>query len=218
MKRWILSFALLASTISNAAPDFKQQAEQFRSDVEAGKMLDRAMTAIETALIVGSDKLRENGYDNEAEMIMSDWFDREAFNTRYLLTTKTIGDHAPIQWLYDVWEKMDELLGSKLMMYMHTDDLHVFSLATKPCVMCQDNISEADYYLHFVGDDPSPKVDQRSGFAGSTAYWISMAACSASMSAPWSMLCSPVAGLVERAVYEWVAPPLSPKAWKLVCK
>lgn len=194
----------------------RRHAEKIDEDLRMGKLNDRTLEAIETALSTGTGLLRERGLDAKADEIMADWFYREkAF---ILEPTKDMGDHDPIDWLYRTWKFFDDVLGRELCVASHLDDLWVFAYSIKVVVQCLDQPDETEYARHFVGGDPNAIKLFKGGFAGSLTYWTAIAACSAFVGYPWSMLCSPVAQLSELAMDRWIAPPLSPRVRSLACR
>lgn len=219
MRNFVIFILLLLPLRSLAATEDlspSKHAERIESDFRVGKMNDRTLEAIEAALTYGAGMLREKGHDKEAEQIMSDWFYREkAF---ILEPGKQMGDHSPIDWLFNVWAIMDTLLGREIMIQAHLDDLWIFAYSIKPCITCQDNIDKPEYALHFVGGPVNSVKLFEGGFAGSVTYWTALIACSAGVSYPWALLCSPVAQLAEWAMERFIAPPLSPRIWGLVCE
>lgn len=214
-------FALFLCLVSFSAPakdlNPRDYAEQVEKDLEAGKLNEMTLNAIEAALHVAAAELRDLGHNAYAEEILSDWYYREKGFILSGLSSKEMGDHDPVEWLFSVWKKLDKLIGTEAMVFMHLDDLWIFATSLKVVIRCQDHVDKDEYARHFVGYETNAVKLFKGGFAGALTYWVAMLACSAAASQPWSVLCSPVASLAEAAVWLWVAPPLSPKVWKQVC-
>lgn len=216
-----LCIALLTILSTTAFADVfelnpRRHAEKIDEDLRMGKLNDRTLEAIEGALTYGTALLRDKGFDADADRIMQEWFYREkAF---ILMPNKNMGDHDPVQWLFDTWKFFDDTLGRELCMMGHIDDLWIFAMSIKVVVQCQDNVDEVEYARHFVGGEVTSVKLFKGGFAGSLTYWTALVACSGFVGYPWSMLCSPIAQLAEGAMDRWIAPPLSPKVWELACK
>jgi hypothetical protein len=167
---------------------------------------ERTLTALDVLVRSAAVALRDVGRDAKADEVMSDWLYRQRGFLLDELNAKDLGDHEPIEWLYDLWFTLNELLGEGTMRMMHLDDLYIFAYAIPVVFWCLDAVDELEYALHFVP------------FSGAVTYWAAMAACqAAAFGTAWTLICSPVASVAELAMIELIAPGLSPRVWELAC-
>lgn len=128
---------------------------------------------------------------------------------------KDVGDHPPLsQWIADWYERLEDMLGQRTCELLHLDDIKIVNY-TVPVVfqICGDKRfppapvvfwGADEYKLHFVP------------FGGVLGYWGTWGACTAmTFGAGVALACTPIAMLVEKAVVEFVAPPISDKLYSV---
>ena len=201
--RLIIVFLCLFSFTATAQTP-RLEAFKLGKAIERGELKEKSIEAIGNAIAFGANELKKRGFHEDAERITSEW--KGLYKPLLGLSILDIGDHNPIKWLYDVWYKLDDVLGTEIMVMAHLDDIWIFAYSIKVVWQCQDNVSELEYKLHFVP------------FLGSVTFWTVLIICDIGVPVPWSLLCSPAAMLAEAICREYVAPPLSPKMWTRVCK
>ena len=120
------------------------------------------------------------------------------------------GDHRPLsQWLAKTYDKLEGLLGKRIMHWTRYDDLKVFNYSI-PVVfnpngdpVTHDQWDMTEYGKHFVP------------FSGAVSYWSSLATCNA-MTVGWvGYLCGSAAEAPRYVVEKWVAPRVSKRVYAL---
>lgn len=207
MRILILLGALLLAPKGFSASVPLEESDRLEEVFLTGKFADDTTKGLDTLFQEATDQLRKKGYNNEADQISSDW----AYRYRDFLlqpnTLKDIGDHQPIQWLYDTWKQLDTLLGHTFMVMSHLDDLYEFAYTIPVVFRCEDNVDAVEYSKHFTV------------FSGAVAYWVSMATCAAALfGSPYALICSPVGDVCEWIVKNRIAPRISNRVWEKVCQ
>lgn len=170
--------------------------------------------ALEAIIRSAAGHLRARGYAREAVMIHEEYeanFKRAVFEMTQLHPTD-IGDHRPLSvWLADWYDRLEELLGPKVMEVSRLKDIKTFNFAI-PVVFnpTGDPLSppvtpwgEDEYRLHFVP------------FAGAVSFWLTTVSCSA---ASWGLgwvtyVCSYAGWGVEYVVMKRFAPRWSDRIY-----
>lgn len=167
--------------------------------------------ALDGMIITAGIKLREEGYSYEADQITGRYFNEfQGFMFRQH-NMQGIGDHDPIKWMLNTWQTLDSLLGSQAMQLMHLDDIRIFAYTIPVVFWCVDNVDAQEFRAHFVGGEDG-------GFAGSTAYWVTMLSCTVgTYGTATSLMCSPMGMLAEEITDRVIAPRLSDRVWARSC-
>lgn len=145
-----------------------------------------------------------------------------------------LGDHAALsQWLSDLSDRLDALLGPTVMNLLHLSDIKVLNyglpVVFEPLELtlwCFDHMvanpqdsCKAEYRRHFAGtawqreDDAYAKWNHE-GVASVVSYWVAWGACeAATWGVGWFVICSPIGDLVEIEMARNIAPGLSDSIW-----
>lgn len=220
MFRILLAFLILnCSSVFAAGPIISHQeiARDVGRDLESGKALERSEKALDALMIVAVKTLEKHGYIRQAKELKRDWSAEKSFilskgfGEWVKVGAQGFGDHARIEWLYTIWEKIDGLVGAQVMEMAHLDDLYIFAYGIPVCLWCVDAVDVPEYAVHFY--------EYKEGFAGATTYWSAQIACSvATFGTGIGLICGPVATLAEKFMVGFVAPGLSSRMYKLVCE
>jgi hypothetical protein len=171
----------------------------------SGNFAEDTNTALNAVIATGVEELRHKHFDNEASRIESEW--KNTYQGFILNRVTAVGDHAPIQWLFNTWATLNALLGKDLMHLTHLDDIWEFAYTIPVVFWCEDHIASNEYSLHFVM------------FSGAVSYWVSMSVCAGALfGSPFALICSPVGDVCEYLMVHTIAPKISPKVWGKVCQ
>ena len=170
--------------------------------------------ALEAIIRSAAGHLRAKGYASEAVRIHEEY--EASFKGSVLQMTRLspmdIGDHRPLSiWLAAWYERLEDLLGPKVMEVSRLKDIKTFNFAI-PVVFnpTGDPLfppvvpwGADEYRLHFVP------------FAGAVSYWLTTVSCSA---ASWGMgwvtyVCSYAGWGVEYVVMKRFAPRWSDRVY-----
>ncbi len=199
----LMAAMFLAPTKARALSLAMDQNDRLEKVFLTGKFTDDATKALDGMIAEGTDRLRAKGHNAEADKIGQDWAYRYH---DFLVQSYDVGDHAAIQWLYDVWHTLDSILGTNVMKMTHLDDLWEFAYTIPVVFNCLDHVDSPEYQKHFVM------------FAGATSYWVAMGVCAGALfGTPYAIICSPVGDVCEKVMDRWIAPKISPKVWDKVC-
>lgn len=203
------------------SPLSKERREQVEAEVKSD-MQDlhfyamRTDAGLERIVKFASFILKRKGHSRLAAQFEKEYTDHYVHATLnyYLGVEQTdLGDHPPLsEWLAKWYDKLESVLGEKLMELLHLDDIKIFNYAV-PVVFQPKGDKRfppvvpwgmQEYSLHFVP------------FGGIVAYWSTWAVC---VGATWGMgavtfICSPIGSVSEYATVRWVAPPLSDWVYK----
>lgn len=170
-----------------------------------GNYAQEVSDSLDGLMITASRELNRAGYKDHADRITKEWAQYHGFLLRGQRLTG-VGDHEPITWMYDTWFLLNSLLGEEIMKMTHLDDIWEFAYTIPVVFWCEDQVDVDEFEPHFVM------------FAGDTAYWVTMAACTiGTYGTTASLLCSPIGVVCENIMVDAIAPPLSPKVWKMSC-
>lgn len=185
-----------------------------------GDNIANTRLALDHLIAVGVKALKDRGWKNDATEIATHW---AALRPQFLVDSGNglgkVGDHAAIAWLLAVGNKLRSLLGDEVDVVLHLDDLIIFAYSIPVVFGCEDQVSQLEYALHFVGQDSDPGVlpGDAHGFAPSLTFWVVDLGCDIGVPIPGSLLCAPVAVMAERIMYKRLAPRLNPTVWARSC-
>jgi hypothetical protein len=148
----------------------------------------------------------------DADKLLNEWENQYSF----FLEQRGITDHKPLsEWLASVTKMLELKLGHDAMHALRLDDLITINYAIPVVFSCIDDVSELEYYLHFV-DDSTPVHGYR-GLGPVVAYWTTFFVCTGYTWGTGFLYCSPIAMGVEYIAKEAVCPALNKPLWKLSC-
>jgi hypothetical protein len=117
-----------------------------------------------------------------------------------------VGDHDPVAWMHTLAQKLNALLGPKIMKLSHLDDIDELAYTIPVVFKCEDRVDAKEYSLHFCM------------FSGIVAYWVTDLACTAgTYGTAYALVCSPIGDLAEELVSRVIAPRFSDKFWNKAC-
>lgn len=215
---------VIAFLVSCCAPAFADVEErrvfdhlptlnEVRADLEnpdAAKLAARLDFAVDRMVALAVKRLKRKGHDEAAARISTEWNEKWAGFLPALVLTEGLGDYNPYsQWLADLYQELEDLLGEELCRLLHLDDLRTINFAVPIVLAMHDvlgpvEIDVAEYELHWTP------------LAGVCAYWTTWVACTV---ATWgagavAFVCTPAGMLSETVTIKWIAPPLADNAYR----
>jgi hypothetical protein len=206
MKSIIVLFCLLFTSISYSNINPRDHAYTIKADINNGQLKKRTIEALDNMIRTGSDELRKKHHDNDADRIMQDWLYNQRAFILDRIDGKDLGDHKRIEWLYQVWFKIDSTLGHTLTIMLHLDDIYDFSYAIPVVFSCVDNVDSPEFLKHYTP------------FLGGLGYWTAYITCMVMAEIPVSFICSPLAVIVEDICRIIVAPATNDFVWGKSCQ
>lgn len=192
-----------ASTHEEAKSRAEKAKGQVISELESLKFGEAQKLAIRGLVNTGIKILREEGQEQMANELASQWQTHEATLSSEI-NSDNLGDHRPIwKWLADFYNKVESVVGEKILHFMHLDDIKTFNFA--PIVVFQpkgdpkfsDSWDKPEYQRHFVP------------YAGASVYWSSKTACDMASSGILNYFCGTIATVLRFGTEKLVAPPMS---------
>lgn len=196
------------------SPRTRRIARAFEKDVKFGQLPYRINETVDALLRLGAYKLKRSGHKKEASQMIREW--ERDWNEEIIRISKSrgIGDHKPlVQWLSDKYRMMEFLLGKDICHSLRLDDLHTINHAIPVVISCIDNVSEDEFFLHFVDD----YVNGYRGLGPVVVYWTSFFTCTGFSWGVGFLGCSPIAMGAEWITKGVVAPRLNRPLWSLAC-
>lgn len=209
-----ISLFLAAYNLANAS------SKELEADQKSGELYAQAQAFLDERadLRVKLDKatdnlirtavgeLRKRGHGALAGSIEMDWNSRyHGFILQYG-TGRGIGDHEAVAWLLKIHDDIEFVIGKTICKALRIHDLWTIAYTIPVVFKCVDNVDFAEYAKHFIP------------LCGIASYWVSYGVCvGATMGSGVVMFCGLIGMGVEELVVRFIAPPLSPKAWKKAC-
>lgn len=209
MNRLLIVVVLaLACQVSIFASETEERsnfyAQEYRREVEAGRLRERTNLALDALIRYAAFELRVRGHKDNSEELLKEW---EGGWSLYLVVERGLGDHAPLsQWLAEKYAMIEFLLGVDICHSLRLDDINTINFGLPVVVFCEDGVDVDEYKLHFVP------------FSGVVVYWGSFFACVGGTWGTGFLYCTPIAWGAEFATKEWVAPALNQPVWRLACQ
>ncbi len=177
------------------------------------KLEERTDRAIDRMISKVTRELRKRGFKNEAKDIETAWTKKYKgfiFDlSQWYKSGRPIGDHPAIQWMFSIHANIHAVLGERLCNLFRLHDLWYFAHTIPVVFTCKGNtpIDLAEYSLHYVD------------FMGRLSFWVSWGICvGVTLGAgAIGMICYPVGYAVEYLMFNYLAPKLSPLAFKIAC-
>lgn len=188
----------------------KHMASRYENDLRGGGMRYKTDRALDAIIKLAVYKLRRVGKTKEATQILKEWQSQWEYS---LLYTRGLGAHAPLsQWLSDKYLQLEFLLGKQVMMSLRLVDLYKINHALPVVISCIDNVSEEEYFAHFVDD-----VEYGWTLGPIVLYWTSFFTCTGLSWGTGFLFCSPIAMGAEYLSGQFICPKLNPILWKIAC-
>jgi hypothetical protein len=215
----LLSLLLLSSLLHASSIDLErdqktgemyEEAIQFEAEmnrIDKLKALQKKLDKATDNLIRTSiGELRKRGHEALASSIEMDWVSRyHGFVFRFN-PGRDVGDHEAIAWLLKIHNDIESILGEKICKALRIHDLWTIAYTVPVVFSCVDKVDLLEYAKHFIP------------LSGIAAYWVSYGVCvGATMGTGVVFSCGLIGMGVEGLVVRFIAPPLSPKVWKLSC-
>lgn len=204
----VLSMLVLSLPAYGSFGKLKQKrvVKGVHAQIENGELPQWVNRTIESIVDRAAEELIERGFNDEARDIMVEWYAEYSMH----LMREDLGDHRPLsQWLSDLYDRLESLLGPTVMALLHLDDIKVVNYAI-PVVF--DPRMETGWW-----SDPFPKQEYGEHFiplSGVITYWAVWAACSFSTSGVASfVICSPAGSWSEWLAKKYFAPGLSDRIY-----
>lgn len=200
----------LAAGLYCAQPAFAgsvafQAADQVHQSFDDGTTAQKTSDALDGMVATAEIRLREAGYDDDADEMVAQYAGYHGFMLRPKALT-AVGDHDPIAWMHNLAMKLNELLGPQIMKLSHLSDIDLLAYCIPVVHWCEDQVDAKEYSLHFCLE------------MGIIAYWTADLACTfASYGTAYALICSPIGDLAEEIVSRIVAPKFSDKFWAKAC-
>lgn len=183
----------------------ERMAADFRREVEQGRLREKTNGALNAIVRFAVYKLKQKGYKKEAAKLLSEW--QGQWDGYLVRMDRDLGDHKPLsKWLAEKYDMLELILGADVCHMLRLDDIKIINFAIPVVFACVDNVDEAEYRKHFVP------------LAGTTIYWVSFFACVGGTWGTGFFFCGPISMGCEFLTENFVAPKLSPPAWKLACR
>lgn len=193
---------ILATPQPEISPRTKRLAAQFEKDIRAGRLNVKANHAIQTLLRRGAYEMKLHGHYGVADFMMYEW----ATRYQYMLTSRDLGDHAPLsQWLAEKYEEMEFILGKDICHALRLDNIKIINFGIPVALFCVDHVDAVEYQKHFQP------------LAGVVTYWSTFGVCIGATFGTGFLFCTPIAMGTEWIMYNAIAPNLSPQIWTMVC-
>jgi hypothetical protein len=145
----------------------------------------------------GTLALAEAGHMNEANRIRREW---QVVEKKIFGLSDALGDHRPLsQWLANVYNSMERILGKARMEALHLDDIYIVNYAVPVVITPKNGWDKNEYSLHFVP------------FTGVVVFWSSLRACMNAFGGNKYLrqYCYRISSTLERRVTSDIAPRLS---------
>jgi len=207
-----LLLVALAAASPAAAFDHRPTTEALTSELRNPDRLElanRTVLALDVMIKLATRRLDQRGHRREAARIRFDWGDTYRAMLPALVLAEGLGDHAPLsQWLADLHDQLEELLGERMMKLLHLDDIKVVNYAVPVVlnldVLGGDQVDVVEYELHWTP------------WCSVVSFWAVWTACTVTTSGLLSfVVCSPAGMAAEHVVAKWIAPPLADNAWNI---
>lgn len=183
---------------------------------DLGLFAVKSDAAIDKLIKSALNVLRHKKFYAEADQIEMEHQARKNFIQGMLAGRKDLGDHeAYSEWLTDVHNRIENLIGSYLCKNMRFHDLYIIN-HTIPVVFAPKKYPLPEYKTHFAGKQLITGRWLHHGLAGVVTYWTVRIACQIGTSGLGAIVfvCNPVAGLSEHVMDKRIAPPIAERVWK----
>lgn len=181
---------------------------RFQRDMVSGLGSQLLVSALDNIFANVDRELGRRGHAIEAETIAEEYRTkfRGIFLTMKMGGFRDVGDHAAIQWLLSVHDRIEGIIGHLLCVQLGFHDLWSLAYAIPVVFSCVDQVDLVEYAKHF------------SLFCGIVAYWATDIACMIATSGTGvGIVCGLVASAVKRIVVNRVAPAIDDWAWGRAC-
>ncbi|MGZ6470364.1 MAG: hypothetical protein ACXWRZ_04330 [Bdellovibrio sp.] len=167
---------------------------------DMGPLMQAALNAL---VENGNKMLREKNFDSEAAVYEAEW-NRFYFSAFGGFSPMDLGDHKPVfEWLADYYNKLEEKLGPEICVSTRLSDIKAINFGAPVAIFpngdprTDEKYDITEYRKHFVP------------FTTAVLYWSMKIACSATLPAIPSIICSGVAVLPRNGYERFIAASLS---------
>jgi hypothetical protein len=197
------------------SPRTQRMARQYEDDLKNGRLAKRTDAALDALIRLSAYKLKRIGKVTEANKLLKEWEDQWSGEiVRLSMVKRGIGDHKPLsEWLAQKYAMLEFLLGKPACQALRITDIHVINFAIPVVISCVDNVSQDEYYAHFVEDI----LGGYKGLGPVVSYWVSFFSCVGMSWGTGFLWCSPISQGVEYLSMRLVCPKLNEPLWKLSC-
>lgn len=216
----LLSFSLFANeepVMMYGEPEISQKTErmakQYEDDLKNGRLAKRTDTALDALIRLAAYKLKRIGEHKKANQLLKEW-EQQWSGEIVRLHARGIGDHKPMsEWLAKQYTMLEFLIGKAACQALRLTDIHVINFALPVVISCVDNVSEDEFYAHFVED----VLGGYKGLGPVVSYWVSFFSCVGFSWGTGFLWCSPISQGVEYLSMRFICPKLNEPLHKLSC-
>lgn len=194
----------ILQAMSAVKAERKRVIRGFAND-DMGPLIQKALNALVES---GNKMLREKKFDSAAAQFETEWNHVYAFAFDGF-SPMDLGDHKPVfEWLADYYNTLEDKLGKELCIATHLVDIKAINFGAPVAIFPKgdprtgEKYDMVEYRNHFVP------------FTTAVLYWSMKIACSATLSAVPSIICSSVAEMPRDGYEIFVAPYLSDYLFK----
>lgn len=210
----VYSFADEEPIMQSGKPEVSKRtqriANKYEKDLRSGRIKERTNHALDSIVRLSVYKLRRTGHKAEAAQFLKEWEEQY----QYILIGRGIGDHKPLStWLAAKYDMLELILGKEICHALRLSDIKTINYAVPVVFACEDHVTEAEFFLHFVADD----TNGYRGLGPVVAYWTTFIVCVGGTWGTGFLFCSPIAMGVEYLSDSFICPRLNEPIWKLSC-
>lgn len=188
----------------------ERMAARFAEDIRQGKMPKLVDKAIEAVIRLAAHKLRRDGMREEANYLNTEF---DLYWNGYLeRDARKMTDYPPLStWLDEKYKWLEQKLSFEVVHALRIDDLVTFNSGIPVVFVCRGNVSEQEYWLHFVKDE------KFRGLGPTTLFWVSQITCCGATMSTGFFFCGPISMGAEFAALKVFCPKLNKPLWTRVC-